>query len=193
MRYTIDEAILEKHNLTIEEFLVLLLSMRQVPFDKVKESLIKKKIADTDLFDEGLLVLSNNTKDLVTAVLIDSDKHVVDKDSEYEALAVKMKEIFPAGRKAGTTYLWRDSTAVIARKLKTVTVQFGCKFTEEEALRATKNYVESFNGDYRFMQLLKYFILKKDTSTGEIRSDFMALLESGGEVDTKQDWTSTLN
>lgn len=193
MRYTIDEAILTKHNLTIEEFLVLLLNMKQIPYSRIKESLIEKKIVDANLFENELLVLSNNTKDLVTSILIDSDKTVVNKDSEYEAVAAKMREIFPAGRKPGTTYLWRDSVAVIARKLKTLTVQYGCKFTEEEALRATKNYVESFNGDYRFMQLLKYFILKKDTSTGEIRSDFMALLESGGEVDTKQDWTSTLN
>ena len=193
MKYTIDEAVLAKHNLTIEEFLVLLLNMKQASYTKVKASLIQKKLADVHLFEGDSLVLSNNTKDLITSVVIDSDKTVINKDSEYEALAAKMREIFPAGRKAGTTYLWRDSVAVIARKLKTLTVQFKCEFTEEEALKATKDYVSSFNGDYKFMQLLKYFILKKDASTGEIRSDFMALLENKGALDEKPDWTSTLN
>lgn len=193
MRYTIDEDVLAKHELTIEEYLVLLLNMKQASYLEVKQRLISKGLVHADLFEEDKIVLSNNTKDLISSVLIDSDKRVLDKDSEFEALAVKMKEVYPAGRKPGTTYMWRDSTAVIARKLKTLVAQFGCKFTEEEAVRATKEYVSSFNGDYRFMQLLKYFILKKDTSTGEIRSDFMALLENKGQSDERQDWTSTLS
>ena len=101
-----------------------------------------------------------------------------EKDEEFNNLASKMREIFPDGRKAGTAYYWRDSVPIIAKKLKTVVDRFNVQFTEEQALAATRRYVESFNGDYRFMQLLKYFILKTDKATGDIRSDFLSLLQN---------------
>lgn len=187
MRYTIDEEILEKNNLTLDEFLVLLLNNRQVSYNEIKESLIAKGIVDANLYDNELLVLSNNTKDLITGIIIDSDKRVINKDSEYESLAIKMKEVYPSGKKPGTSYPWRDSTAVIARKLKTITTQFNCKFTEDEAIKATEEYVKSFNGDYRYMELLKYFILKTDKTTGEIKSNFMSFLENKGQEDSFND------
>ena len=33
------------------------------------------------------------------------------------------------------------------------------------------------------MQLLKYFILKTDSHTGELRSDFMSIIENGNQQD----------
>ena len=102
-------------------------------------------------------------------------------------VANKMRELFPEGRKPGTTYYWRDSTPIIAKKLKTVVEKFNTQFTEEQALDATRRYVESFNGDYRFMQLLKYFILKTDRATGDIRSDFLSLLQNPDAEDSLND------
>lgn len=193
MRYTIDEEILEKYNLTLDEFLVLILNSRQSSYKEIKESLINKGVVDINLYDDELLVLSNNTKDLITGILVDSDKRVINKDSEYEALAIKLKEVYPSGKKPGTSYPWRDSTAVIARKLKTITTQFNCTFTEEDAIKATEEYVKSFNGDYRYMELLKYFILRTDKSTGEIKSNFMSFLENIGQEDSiNNDWEVTL-
>ena len=108
------------------------------------------------------------------------------KDKEFKELADKLKELFPKGKKAGTTYMWRDSTAVIARKLKTLVVKYDYQFTEEQAIKATKAYVESFNGDYTYMQLLKYFILKS-LPDGEIKSDFMSYIENEGQEDELSD------
>ena len=89
-----------------------------------------------------------------------------------------MRDLFPSGKKPGTNYSWKDSAIVISQKLKILVAKYNCSFTEEEALEATKKYVESFNGNYTYMQLLKYFILKTDKSTGEIKSDFMSLIEN---------------
>ena len=61
----------------------------------------------------------------------------------------------------------KDSGIVIAQKLKTLVAKFGCSFTEEEALEATKKYIESFNGNYTYMRILKYFILKDEVKIGE--------------------------
>lgn len=85
----------------------------------------------------------------------------------YTALADKLKQIYPDGKKLGTTFFWKDSTTVIAERLKKFFLKYG-EHTDEEIIDATKRYVKSFNGDYRYMQLLKYFIWKNKTSGGEL-------------------------
>ena len=191
MKYTIDKKILEKYNLSIEEFLVLLINHIDGDYTQAKESLIARGIVHQHILMSDKVVLSDNSKDLVTAILVESDSKVVDKDEEYTALAEKLKEIYPKGRKPGTSYMWRDATGVIARKLKTVCVQFDVQLSESKAVEATKAYVNSFNGDYTYMQLLKYFILKKDPKTGELRSDFLSYLENEDTTENR-DWNVTV-
>lgn len=184
-KVSINKDVLEKNNLSMDEFLVLLLTYNKANIQKVKQSLVEKGLADFSVFDDEL-VISSTTKDLITSITIDSDVKVLSKDKEFKELADKLKELFPKGRKAGTTYMWRDSTAVIARKLKTLVVKYDYQFTEEQAIKATKAYVESFNGDYTYMQLLKYFILKS-LPDGEIKSDFMSYIENEGQEDELSD------
>ena len=192
MNITIDEKVLDKYNLTLNEFLVLYLCSQEVDIESTIQDLIDSGIVDRDLYNKTSAVVSNNTKELIAAIIIDSDKAVVNKDEEFMALAEKMREIYPAGKKPGTTYMWRDSVPIIARKLKTLVSKFGVSFTEDEALEATRKYVDSFVNDTKFMQLLKYFILKTDKATGEIRSDFLAILQNPDAEVTEDDWTSSL-
>lgn len=180
----IDEKILTKHNITLSEFLLLLFVSRGFDYKETCQSLLDKKLVHQDILFNSNPVVTNNVKNLVADILVDSDKVTYNKDSEFKGLAAKMKEIFPKGKKAGTNYLWRDSDAVIARKLKLLVSKYDFTFTEEEALEATKRYVDSFNGDYTYMQLLKYFILKTDLRTGEIRSEFMSLIENKDDTET---------
>lgn len=191
MKYTIDKEVLAKYDLSVEEFLVLLLNHIDGNYTQAKESLVAKGIVHQHILIPDKVVLSDNTKDLVAAILVDSDSKVVDKDGEYEALAEKLKEIYPKGRKPGTSYMWRDATGVIARKLKAVCVQFNVQISENKAIEATRAYVNSFNGDYTYMQLLKYFILKKDPKTGELRSDFLSYLENEDTTENR-DWNVTV-
>lgn len=184
-KVSINKDVLEKYNLSMDEFLVLLLTYNKANIQEVKQSLVEKGLADFSVFDDEL-VISSTTKDLITSISIDSDVKVLSKDKEFRELADKLKELFPKGKKAGTTYMWRDSTAVIARKLKTLVVKYDYQFTEEQAIKATKAYVESFNGDYTYMQLLKYFILKS-LPDGEIKSDFMSYIENEGQEDELSD------
>jgi hypothetical protein len=190
-KVSINKDVLEKNNLSMDEFLVLLLTYNKANIQEVKQSLVEKGLADFSVYDDEL-VISSTTKDLITSITIDSDVKVISKDKEFKELADKLKELFPKGKKAGTTYMWRDSTAVIARKLKTLVVKYDYQFTEEQAIKATKAYVESFNGDYTYMQLLKYFILKT-LPDGEIKSDFMSYIENeGDENDMGNDWNTSL-
>lgn len=196
MKLTIDQTILDKNDLTLEEFLVLYLGAKDVDIESISQSLIAKGLADKDLFSNGRIVVSDKVKDLVSTISIDSDKNVIDKDSEFTELATKLREIYPAGRKDGTTYMWRGTTAEVAKKLKTLVVKYGFTINKEDIIKATKEYVSSFNGNYRYMQLLKYFILKsvKDADGNvDVKSELMSIIENSGQVNTQRDdWMSTM-
>ena len=186
MKWSIDERVLADNNLTLDEYLLLLFNARGGNIQECISSITAKGWAGLDLFDEARVVLSDNAKAKVFDILVDSDKLVESRQDEFIALANELKAIFPEGRKSGTTYSWRGSTAEIAKKLKNLVVKYGCKFTREEAIEATKAYVASFNGDYKYMKLLKYFLLKTPRNNNgdvEVESEFMTYLENKGVVE----------
>ena len=63
-----------------------------------------------------------------------------------------------------------------------------------QIINATKKYIESFNGDYKYAQLLKYFISKK--VDGEKGSRLFAYIENADQEDlgneNNVDWTNAL-
>ena len=108
-----------------------------------------------------------------------------------------MREVYPTGRKPGTNYMWRDSTAVIAQRLKALVKKYNVSFTKEEAVDATKRYVAGFNGNYTYMQILKYFISKQkvtEGATAEQNSQFLSYLQNkeGDKIIASPDWTVNL-
>lgn len=111
----------------------------------------------------------------------------------FEALANRIRELYPKGYKPGTTYTWRDSTRIIAVRLEKFIELFG-NYSDDEIFKATQKYVQSFNGDYQYMQLLKYFILK-DIKTIDARSELAALLENPDADNDQQygDWTTQID
>lgn len=196
MKLTVDEYILDKYNLSLNEFLVLYLSANSVNIKSCMESLIQKGLAYKDMFYENSIVVSNNIKDTVSSIIIESDKNIIDKDQQFTDLANKLRELYPSGRKEGTTYMWRGTTAEIAKKLKTLVVKYGYSFTEEQVIKATKEYINSFNGNYKRMRLLKYFILKSEKDADDninVISELMSFIENEGQLDSERnDWMSTM-
>lgn len=197
MNITINTKILEKYDLSLEEFMLLYLGYKEVNITKTVEDIIAKGLANSDLFTSGRLVVSDNVANIISSIIIDSDKEVDNSDERFFNLASQLKEIYPAGRKPGTTYMWRGNTAEIAKKLKTLVVKYKFTFTDEQVINATKSYVSSFNGNYTKMRLLKYFILKSerdaDNNTNVI-SELMTIIENEGEHNNFEDndWTSIL-
>ena len=194
MKITIDEAVLQKNNLTLDEFLILYLCAKDIDIKKVVDDVISKKFADKDLKYTSNAVVSNNVKELLSAIIVDSDKKVEDKADWFSKVAKSLISVYPKGKKPGTNYYWADSPAIIEKKLKTIVSKFGVTFSEEEAIEATKRYVKSFeNEDKTLMHLLKYFILKTDKATGDIKSEFLSYLANKEEDATdKTDWTTTM-
>ena len=182
MKITINTDILNKHNLSLGEFLAMLAAYLDIDYNLVYNKLINKKIAEKNLYSENNLILSDNMKDLVARILIESDDKLLNCGiDDFEALAEKLQNIFPDNNKPGTSYPWRGKVTEIAQKLRILVVKYDFQFTEEEAINAAKEYVDSFEKEsYKNMKLLKYFILRVKKGA-DFTSDFMTIIENNRE------------
>lgn len=181
MRISINPKVLDKYNLSMGEFLVMLLGYWNISYEECYNNLVEKKIIGADVFHNLGIVLSDNTRELITRILTESDAKLDDCGIEnFEELATELQNIYPDGRKSGTTYLWRGTVEEIAQKLRYLVLKYNFHFTKEEAIQATKEYVASFN-DTKYMSLLKYFILRTSADGyghKEINSMFMTIIEN---------------
>lgn len=149
-------------------------------------------------FDDGFPSKVSSTKEsieIVEGAYADMEISGKNNDTRFDSLADKLRELFPTGRKPGTQLQWRDSTKVISQRLKAFVKKFEIEFTDEQAIEATKKYIEGFNGNYQFMQVLKYFIMKanKEDGTSVINSQLLSYMDNAGQEDElNNDWTSTL-
>jgi hypothetical protein len=133
---------------------------------------------------EGLSIYTN--------VILNSE-NIKSQDS-FSELAKKLKELFPKGRKDGTNNPWADSEILICKRLRVFTKKYG-EFSDDDIVKATKSYIDSFNGSYAIMRTLRYFIFKetKIGDTIESTSDLLNFLENKEALTLKNDWTSTIN
>lgn len=178
MRITIDTRVLAKNNITLGQFTTLLLGYFGCSYNNCFEALMDKGLADTDVIHNDGMVLSGNSKDLVARILTESDEKVRNTNIDFYELAERMMQLYPKGVKSGTTYQWRGTVEEIAYKLMVLIAVHNFTYTEQEAIDATKEYVDSFkeSDNLNQMKLLKYFILR--TKDGDITSDFMTIIEN---------------
>lgn len=189
MTLQINEEVLKKNDLTIEEYMVLYINCKGQYYSHIKDSLIRKGFGEQSLFNKEELILSNEVISKVYELSVDSVTTSKGEDF-YISLAKEMQNIYPNGKKAGTTYYWKGSLSEIVHKLKTLEVKHNFKLDKVKVLEATKNYVESFHGDYKYMSLLKYFILKYDKvdmGGAELKSSLMSIIENGGQINEDND------
>lgn len=194
MSITIDKKCCEKNGISLGGVIALLAIANDIDINKSMQILVATGLVTSAGSDK--IRLTKKGVEKLNNVVIDSIDYSESSGSRLENLAKKLQEIYPSGRKEGTNYLWRGTIAEIVRKLKTLETKYKFKFSDEQAIKATETYVKSFNSNYRYMQLLKYFILKagrdEDGNT-EIKSEFMALIENEDNLDRiKDDWMSTM-
>ena len=118
-------------------------------------------------------------------------------DERFNHLAESLRELFPLGRKDGTQLQWRDSSSIISKRLKAFIKKFDIKentYTDEQYIEATRRYVNSFNGNYQYMQVLKYFIMKNKIEDGMsvINSQLLSYLENTEDSSYNNDWNCEL-
>lgn len=198
-KYIIDTKQCKKHNISPAAvyYLITLYKDSPITISTFKE-LGATGYLDYRGYDEnGYLIEPKITErgiDLLTDIFTEENLSSYDL-KRFEEIASKMRELFPKGKKEGTNHMWRDSVPIIARRLKLLLVKYGRLYTEKEILDATKRYVDSFNGDYRYMQLLKYFISKQKIEDGCAveESQLLSYLTNEDQVNTTNDeWTTEL-
>lgn len=197
MKYIIDTEILKREGIRLDEALYLLsvYKKRPINFNTVQKAKIENKILKFENPRDPTKITPKG-QSIIESILAKSKIHVSSDNLErYKALADKMREIYPKGLKPGTNYQWRDSTAIIADRLIKLVAKYSIEFTDEEAIDATKRYITSFNGNYKYMQILKYFISKQKPVEGapaEQNSQFLSFLQNKENIIENQDWTANL-
>ena len=185
MTLTINTNVLRKYHLSIEQFIVLLTGYYSLDCQKIHDDLVNEGLAERNLFKGFPPILSDNTKNLIARIFIESDPKIIQSGIDFEKLAAECQKVYPSGNKPGTTYPWRGTKEEIAQKLRTLVVKYNFLFTEEEAIAATKEYVDSFK-DYKFMSLLRNFILtthKDEDGKLELNSLFMTIIDNNREAE----------
>lgn len=197
MKYIIDTEILEREGIGLDEALYLLSVYKKKPinFNTIQKAKVENKILKFENPRDPVKITPKGQY-YIESILAKSKIHVSSNNLErYRTLADKMREIYPKGLKPGTNYQWRDSTAIIADRLMKLVAKYNIEFTDEEAVDATKRYITSFNGNYKYMQILKYFISKQKPVEGapaEQNSQFLSFLQNEESITENQDWTANL-
>ena len=192
MKIVIDSSILEKEGFTMQDFAVILYYLSG------GSGVLNAELCDS-LWNRGFLIkdadgyiVDNNKYSTIESWLSASTLSASNKD-DLTTLADTLRNIYPAGKKSGTNDYWRDSTKIISQRLAMFFKKYGDKYTNEDIVKATQNYVTSFNGNYQYMRLLKYFIYKKDREAGDETSQLASYLDNAGEESLQDiDWTSNL-
>lgn len=197
MNINIKESICKKNGLSTEELFALLLIKTGADIPKLFKSIEDKKMVVKDMFNNYLI--TQKYDDLVCTILLDSDSESQSPE-RIESLALKLMEVFPKEKKAGTCHYFRGNRKDISLRLKKFFKLYGNKYTDEEIVNAAKSYVNSFNGDYRYMRILKYFIWKDDRKVDadgntyiDETSDLASLIENNGQKESlNSEWVTNL-
>lgn len=194
MIYTIDTDLLPE-GITASQYFLLLSLVEEPNTIEVATELYEKKLL-TPLYDDKTRVLrgfalTDEGRDNVVNTLENSHNKGA---RDYTSLAEELKKVFPQGKKPGTTRYWTEGVSLINKRLKAFEKKYG-KFPDSAILDAAKRFVDSYQGNYQFMPVLRYFIFKEVVGKAgdlESKSDLLTYLENSGETDERQDWTAEL-
>lgn len=163
MKYCIDESTVNKHHLTINELLGLMLFKNGCKPQQLINGMLERELIVQDMF--GNYNITQHWDDELQKVLLESDKEIP-KDNDLNYLVGQLREIFPKGIKTGSA-AWRGNRREITLRLQKFFKIYENRYSDDAIIDATRRYVESFNGNYTYMRILKYFILKDEVKLGE--------------------------
>lgn len=193
MKYFIDTEVLKINNLSLAEFGLLL-------YFADKKNIKSLEDLSYSLWEKGYLTKEvenysfevHSFEKLQTILAESTNEDSVNKRAEE--LADKLRSIYPKGKIPNTNYYYKSNKSDIINKLKTFFNKYGTQYTDEQIINATQKYVNSFNGNYTYLKLLKYFIWKDERLKGESVQSLLAdFIENENVEDiSNSDWTATL-
>ena len=196
MKIEVSDEICKKYNLSIEEALVLigLKYSSQEIFQKLNKERFLLDLGSSIFEEETKYKLSRKANEVLSCILAESTDVVAKRTTNIEELADKLRNVYPSGKIYNTNYYYKCNRQDIINKLKTFFKMYGTKYTDEQIINATRKYIKSFNGNYTYIKLLKYFIWKDERLKGESVQSLLAdFIENESSEDiTNDDWTIEL-
>lgn len=157
----IDSKICAKHQLNVNEFLLLHLIMQGQDYKDIIETLVKRGVLQEQ---NGKCVIPEYTKNVVNNIFVECGN--ID-NRNLEALAIKMQKCFPEGKPRGSIAYYRANKREIVLQLQKFFFQYG-NYSDEDIITATKGFVDSFNGNYKYLPVITNFILKSTKTLDEL-------------------------
>ena len=196
MKIEVSDEICKKYNLSIEEALVLigLKYSSQEIFQKLNKERFLLDLGSSIFEEETKYKLSRKANEVLSCILAESTDVMAKRTTNIEELADKLRNVYPSGKIYNTNYYYKCNRQDIINKLKTFFKMYGTKYTDEQIINATRKYIKSFNGNYTYLKLLKYFIWKDERLKGESVQSLLAdFIENESSEDiTNDDWTIEL-
>jgi hypothetical protein len=196
----IDTESIREKQYSLEQVLLMLFFNCESNSAQIIDSLIKRNIIKRasiqDITKNGIKYkLTLEGKSVMESCIVMSNvlRNVELEDERIDKLAEQLKNIFPKGKKDGTNLYWAEGKTFIKKRLKNFFSKYGNEYTDEQIINATKAYVSSFNGNYKIMRVLKYFIYKEEKGIdGKINStsDLVNTIENADQENLDTDWTS---
>lgn len=195
---TINVESLIKNNVSLCEALCLIGIANRITKTEFKETI-------KTMYKNGMMGIHYNNKkpdgynlvdkgtSLLNTIIIDSA--ILPKRSEFEETAVKLKALWPKGKRPDANVAWAESPKLITIRLQQFFVKYckGTDYTLEDIYNKAKEYVESFNGNHKYMRSLKYFIFRDRGITGDANYDSPLLDMLEGNTDTiNKDWDNNI-
>lgn len=177
MKVIIDYDVVEKNGLTKAQFFFLLAAQYGIVAEDI--TTLHTSLGLISKNHSGNYFAAPPGTRLLTEIINNSDKGKARKGTLE--LVIKMQNLFPSGKKAGTNNYWRGNAPELTERLNRFFTKFG-NYSDEEVLAATKKYVDSYYNDTRLMKTLKYFISKK-RDDGNIEYDLLTFIENLESVD----------
>lgn len=197
MKYTIDTDACQKEGLDLAVILAGMIVLSDVDLNELKIKVFEEGIL---VEKEGEVLITATGRDRIHRVLLSSDKSLPSED-RIESLAIKLMDIFPKGKKEGTSVYWKGNKKDNKLRLQKFFKLYGNTYTDEQIIAAAQSYVDSFNGTYTYMRALKYFIWKDERkldSSGNMYieevSDLATYIENEGQEGggAEQNWEISL-
>lgn len=156
MKVRIEKKVCIKHKTSSAEVLTIMATRDTEDIVGTLAGLAAKGLLQRN--DNGKYVVTPQGNKLVDTVLAESLGRA-DIEERLTELAPKMRECFPAGKMPGTAFYYRCNNREVILKMKKFFEIYG-DYTDEQILSACRRFVASYDGNHRYLPLIKYFILK---------------------------------
>lgn len=161
MNLILNNEVCAKYQFSLEETLILYLIMRNPDFNVTFNNLKNRGLLQNR---NGKCSISDNAKNSLYRIMTESGN--ID-ENRLNKLASDMQKCFPQGKPQGSVNYFRANKREIVFQLQKFFVQYG-NYSDEDILAATKDYIASFHGNYRYLPIITNFILKTTKTLDEM-------------------------